>query len=274
MERLPLASAFGWGFPSWEEDDVADLMIHLGIDRVQIFRDWKQTFDPAAIRRRLADRGLTITSFHAAFGDDYDPSWPDESLRTKSIEHLKHEADFCQGLGGTLVVVHPGDAPIGDAMHDPQRADALTRSAEQLLEIGRERGIVMCLENIQPGQMGSDMAMLRRIVDRFDDPYLALNYDCGHANLTSDPMTVLRQGGERIASVHLHDNDGQGDEHLPPGYGDIDMDAICRGLAEFGYRGEFTLELMESVESVRQRFDERYRARLEHWIDLASGIVT
>lgn len=274
MPRLQLASTVGWGFPTWQEDEEVGLLASFGIRRVQIFRNAEKAIRADDVRRRLAEHGIMVTSLHAFFGDDYDPSQLDEARRRKVVDNLAREADFCLELGGGLVVVHPGDAKLGDAMRDPQRIDALDRSAEALADVGSRKGMVFALENLQPGQMGSDMAVLRRIADRVDSPHLGLNYDCGHANLTSDPMTVLDQAGPRIVSVHIHDNFGQSDDHLAPGFGKIDMDAVCRGLARHGYKGDFVLELMETTESLRTKCDAAWAAKLQHWLDLAGGVAS
>jgi len=273
MQKLRLAAALGWGFPTWQEDDEARLLASFDIRHVQVFRNREKDIDPAEVRRRLADHGIQVTSFHAAFGNQFDPSHPDESLRRSSVENLAREMDFCLDLGGSLVVVHPGDADIGDQARDPKRIAALASSAEELAGLGQARKVVVALENLQPGQMGDDMAMLRRIVDEVNSPHLGINYDCGHANLTADPLTVLQQAGSRIVSTHIHDNSGADDEHLAPGFGRIDMDAVCRGLATVGYRGEFVLELMETTDALRQKCDAAWAERLNHWIDLASGIT-
>jgi len=273
MQKLPLASAIGWGFPTWREAEEAELLAALGIRRVQVFRNREKPFAAPDVRRWLTDQGLACTSFHAAFGDDYDPSRPDDAARRRSVENLAREVDVCMALGGRLLVVHPGDAPIGPEMHDAERIGALERSAAELAALGEREGCTIALENLQPDQMGNDMAMLRRIVDAIDSPRLGLNYDCGHANLGQDPVAVLHQAGPRIASTHIHDNSGRGDDHFAPGFGSIDIDAVCRALAEIGYRGEFVLELMETTDALRRRCDAAWMEKLGRWLDLASGIA-
>ena len=272
MQRLRLVSAIGWGFPTWDENDAASLLAEIGIPHVQVFRNIHKDIPAADIRSGLAGHGLKVASLHAFFGDEYDPGNPDESARRRNVDNLAREADYCLELGGNLVVVHPGDAILGPATRDTRRVDALVRSGEQLAAVGERTGVVFSLENLQPGQMGDDMAMLRGVADKVDSLRLGLNYDCGHANLTSDPMTVLRQAGPRIVSTHIHDNHGREDEHVAPGFGNIDMDAVCRELAEVNYHGDFTLELMETVDSVRAKCDGQWLAKLNRWLDLASGI--
>jgi sugar phosphate isomerase/epimerase len=274
MDRLLLSSAVGWGFPTWAEPDVIALLRDLGISHAQIFRNRDKHLAAETIRGPLNDAGLTITSLHAFFAEDYDPSLTDESARAVSVANLSREADFVRGLGGRLVVVHPGSEKTGGTSQDADRVDALRRSAEELTRVAESLDVVYALENLPPGHVGDDMAVLRSIVDQIDSPHLGLNYDSGHANLTGDPISALDAGGSRIVGTHIHDNDGSGDEHLPPGSGDISMDDVCRGLARHRYSGEFTLELMDTVDSLRGQLTDGWLAKLDHWLDLASGTTS
>ncbi len=43
--------------------------------------------------------------------------------------------------------------------------------------------------------------------------------------------------------IHAHDNDGAGDNHLPPGDGKINWDKFLRDLIEIRFRGAFILEM-------------------------------
>ncbi len=43
--------------------------------------------------------------------------------------------------------------------------------------------------------------------------------------------------------LHVHDNRGNGDEHLPPGDGAIDWEKLMRELIAVRFRGTLILEL-------------------------------
>jgi len=272
MPKVRLASTIGWGFPSWKEEDEARLLQEFGLRHVQLFRNTALPFDPRQARRLLADHGIEIVSMHARFGDEFDPSLPDETARQHAVDCLAAEADVCLALGGQLIVVHPGNANIGQETRSPRRIDALKRAAAHLARVAEKSGLLFALENLQPGQMGDDMPMLRRIVDEIDSPRLGLNYDCGHAHLAAGALPVLEAGGPRIIATHIHDNSGHADDHIVPGTGTIDMDAVCRGLARIDYHGDFVLELMESTESLRAKCTRAWQLKLMRWLALANGL--
>jgi sugar phosphate isomerase/epimerase len=53
-------------------------------------------------------------------------------------------------------------------------------------------------------------------------PDLLYHLDLGHANLWGrDPAAMIRRFAHRLHHIHLHDNDGRSDLHLPPGTGNI-----------------------------------------------------
>ena len=47
----------------------------------------------------------------------------------------------------------------------------------------------------------------------------------------------------RICAVHLHDNDGTGDQHLAPFYGTVDWERTAKLLDSSAYTGVINFEL-------------------------------
>lgn len=268
MEPLRLASTIGWGFPSWREREEAALLREFDVRHVQVFRNREKSITPQDIRRPLNDEGLAIVALHAFFGQDWDISTPDESRRPTIVEQFAAEADFCRALGGQLVIVHPGHGVIGAETGQPARIEALRRSALRLAEIGQEHDCRFALENLPRGQMGDDPVMLRSIADEVNSPYLGLNFDCGHANLGAGVLKVLDAFSDRMIGTHIHDNKGQNDDHLVPGFGTVAMEAMCRGLGRIGYRGDFTLELMAGTDEIRRTCSPQWWETFRGWLAL------
>jgi len=94
-------------------------------------------------------------------------------------------------------------------------------------------GVTICVENTS-SEMG-DPSYLRDFVDETRLAGLRFNFDVGHANLSDIPederleksFSPLR---DFVSSVHLHDNRGEKDEHLPPYDGTIDWPAAIKLL--------------------------------------------
>ncbi|NQT91998.1 MAG: sugar phosphate isomerase/epimerase [Lentisphaerae bacterium] len=75
-------------------------------------------------------------------------------------------------------------------------------------------------------------------------PDLLLHLDIGHSNLCGrKPGAVIRKLGNRLFHVHLNDNNGEGDLHLPPGTGNIDWPDVFQALHDVGYDNTITVEV-------------------------------
>lgn len=110
-------------------------------------------------------------------------------------------------------------------------------------EIGRwaEAGIEIVLEN--DTQDSPDL--LVRLVEAVDHPNLGLCLDIGHQHVFSalDAPEWLRRMGKRLVHVHLHDNDGTRDNHLPLGEGSIPFDHFFEAVLELAPGATLSLEV-------------------------------
>jgi sugar phosphate isomerase/epimerase len=116
---------------------------------------------------------------------------------------------------------------------DPRKRDAAFSTLEHLILHARHAGVTLCVENTT-SEMG-DPSYLRAFVDETRLTGLRFNFDIGHAHLAELPdaerleksFSPLR---DLISSVHLHDNHGEKDEHLPPYDGTINWPAAIKLL--------------------------------------------
>ena len=85
------------------------------------------------------------------------------------------------------------------------------------------------------------------VIDAVKHPLLGACWDFGHANLNiqhkdrrqSELLAIL---GQRIQIVHVQNNFGTRDSHLPPALGFIDWNDAVGGLQATGFSGFFSLE--------------------------------
>ncbi len=116
---------------------------------------------------------------------------------------------------------------------DPRKRDAAFSTLEHLILHAHHAGVTICVENTA-SEMG-DPNYLRAFVDETRLSGLRFNFDIGHAHLSDFPederieksFSPLR---ELVSSVHLHDNHGEKDEHLPPYDGTIDWPSAIKTL--------------------------------------------
>lgn len=90
--------------------------------------------------------------------------------------------------------------------------------------------------------------------------------DTGHTNkstrFSGNPPVgeVIRRLGDRIAVLHLNDNDTLTDQHKIPMSGNINWYDTLRALREIGYRGIYNMELGFGGEHFGKDFDEEEAA--------------
>jgi len=91
-------------------------------------------------------------------------------------------------------------------------------------------------------------------------PELFFHLDIGHANLFGRrPEEFIEKFHPKLKHVHLHDNFGNADLHLPIGRGAIDWEKVLNVLKKY-YDGTITLEIfsrdrdyvLESREKLRK----------------------
>jgi sugar phosphate isomerase/epimerase len=257
--KRSLGTMITYGYPEISLDDELDLAIWIGASVLEILPEWNSLPDPALVRRRAADRGLSIHSAHGCWGGRtirarrVDLGAIDVPTHRESIDDLKGCVDWLAAAGGRHLVVHPGGLSSPDEQ-DERRA-ALATGLVELAEYAQASGVIVCVENMPPGvHPGSRMAGLVEILRELDHPSLALALDTGHANLAASAAEETVAAGSLLATTHVHDNNGRQDSHEPPGHGTVDWLGWGRALEQIGYGGPILLECIRFLRHDRSSY--------------------
>ena len=145
-------------------------------------------------------------------------------------------------IGIRSAVLHCDRLADEKGITDQERLDRNVAVLRQLAPIARERGIVICLENLTWLYRPEDF---RYLLDAVDSPALGICLDTGHLNLVGgDQAAFIRAAGDRLRALHVADNEGKHDQHLMPyGRGTVDIAAVTAALSEIGYSGLFNYEI-------------------------------
>jgi len=163
--------------------------------------------------------------------------------RVEAMDELKRVIDVADDLPYPRLILHMGGSR---ETADPRKRDAAFSSLEHLILHARHARVTVCVENTQ-SEMGSP-DYLRAFVDETRLTGLRFNFDIGHAHLAEFPaeerleksFSPLRQ---LVSSVHLHDNHGEKDEHLPPYDGSIHWPEAIKLLKSAAQNGGLPLIL-------------------------------
>ncbi|MDR2018037.1 MAG: sugar phosphate isomerase/epimerase [Syntrophobacterales bacterium] len=179
------------------------------------------------LRSNIEGNGLECT-VHAPFMD-LSPGGYDREVRRITREKLKKTVEIAALLRAKAVVCHPGYDKWRFNRNDKLWLD---RSIETWTEVLREAegGLMVLVENIFEEQPST----LIELFDHFREENLWFCFDSGHFNLFStvslDGWLTPLKG--HIREMHLHDNHGGWDEHLPVGAGTFpfrELKAFLRG---------------------------------------------
>ena len=194
----------------------------------------------------LSTGNIKKTQLHAPFSDLNIASYR-EDVREFSVNVLKRNIELAAELGMGHVTVHPG-------VFSPQtfgmREYVIEQTNRSLCELSRtihDRGIPVSLENMPKLGItfGHTPEELLRMVEGTE---IGICLDIGHANTTGnmdDFMDLLPQ----TQNIHIHDNMGERDEHLPLGEGNIDCPAVFGRISSSGYSRNLVIEAENSMES-------------------------
>src|SRR5437762_5194691 len=208
-----------------------------GFTAVEIFCsrahfDYSSKQEIEAMKGMLEQQKLQLASLHAPTSKDASamresgiPLSVCELERVRRIEAMdefKRASDVAEELPFPRMVLHMGGSREAA---DPRKRDAAFSTLEHLVLHAKHIGVTLCVENTT-SEMGQP-EYLRAFVDETRLTGLRFNFDVGHAFLSDDEEAeriakAFEPMRELVASVHLHDNHGEKDEHLAPYDGSID----------------------------------------------------
>ena len=255
---------FGYDLPIAE---LFSLIRAVGFDAVGLWRDdafgWVGHRDAPDLARRA---GLEVIDGHGPFvREEYDVAnslWLDNLDGETTFQIYRRAIEECGEDGIANIVLH-AEVNYDKYVSPPPSELGITR-IRKLADFAQSCGVTIALENC-----GHD-EYLRYIFDRVDSPHLGLCYDSGHKNLAAQDVDLLTLYGDRLACLHLHDNNGARDEHLLPMHGSIDWQSEMAKIAQTGYRGPVTLESSIGVTVA----DTKDTTQAEVWLRRAFDVAT
>lgn len=199
-----------------------------------------------AVKRAAEDAGVIISQVHGPW------RWPPQDAtleqRQERLEKMKKSILATRMLGCKYWVVHPL-MPYGTADLETDNAqetwDMNLAFMQELLPFAKEQDVVICLENMP--MLKFSMATPQKVfefVKAMNDEHFRICLDTGHTAIFPDlsPAEAVRELGDTIKVLHIHDNMGNKDAHMRPTEGIVDWDDFGMALKEIGFNGVFSLE--------------------------------
>ena len=205
--------------------------------------NWRELFHQA--KKRADELGIRFVQAHSP---SYNPLNP-ASDKVRGREAMVRAIEACRILGIENMVTHMGfshDYPYPAGEADCFRENC--RFFRSLIPHLEEHEVTLCMENsceinMKGRYFCTNAKELKAFLAELGHPRFAAAWDIGHAHLqgldTAEEMVKL---GEALRAIHIHDNNGKSDQHLPPYTGTVDFNQLRRGITESGFSGYFTFE--------------------------------
>ncbi|WP_295611708.1 sugar phosphate isomerase/epimerase [uncultured Methanobrevibacter sp.] len=220
----------------FELEKTLDFIESLGIEYAELVHQYPAEFIDSEI---LESYNLKY-SIHAPFMDVNIAS-PQDQSRLNSIAQIKSSIDLANEIDAEAVVVHPGLISfLANKYFKKEVYEFANDSIKEIGDYAKDLGVLATIENMP----NFESMIYQNIVDlnqMLVENEMYMTLDIGHANhvgYAPDEMIF-----DSIKHVHVHDNLGDDDTHLPLGEGSIDLKYIINTLESKNYDGIYILEV-------------------------------
>ncbi|MBN2171403.1 MAG: sugar phosphate isomerase/epimerase [Candidatus Krumholzibacteriota bacterium] len=209
--------------------------------------------------------------FHAPFRD-LSPGGHDPEAVALARRRLEAALELAPRFGVAQIVAHTAWDPDGYALEAEAWRERSARFWGPLGERAAALGCRFALENV----FDRDPDALAALLDRLPETAFGVNLDLGHWHAYSrTPLAGwLERLGGRLLSLHLHDNAGRSDQHLPLGRGSVPWEAVFAAVRELGRPLDWTVEnhsLEEVLASAAFLAEHSRIPEFAHLADLTAG---
>lgn len=229
----------------------AEAVAAAGFDGAELFRYQDNRESLATQAAAVRATGMEVDAVHADFKfTNY--IWIDCGCGDRTyafLERCVKEAGDC-GIPHTVVHVSSG-------ILTPDFGEKGLERFRRLCEAAEAAGTAVAFENLRK------TAYLDYVLENI--PQARFCFDCGHELIYNGGEGVLEKNANRLACVHLHDNDGKKDKHFLPFDGVMDWHKMARRLKAAGVERltfevfckytrykEFPLEVMQKAVALEQ----------------------
>ena len=220
----------------FELEKTLDFIENLGIEYAELVHQYPAEFIDSEI---LESYNLKY-SIHAPFMDVNIAS-PQDQSRLNSIAQIKSSIDLANEINAEAVVVHPGLISfLANKYFKKEVYEFANESIKEIGDYAKDLGVMATIENMPnfESMIYQNIADLNQLLVENE---MHMTLDIGHANhvgYAPDEMIF-----DSIKHIHVHDNLGDDDSHLPLGEGSIDLKYIINTLESKNYDGIYILEV-------------------------------
>jgi sugar phosphate isomerase/epimerase len=236
------------GFHKWED---------LVVGKKNEFFAGNEVYDYVNKVKAEADKyGITFGQMHAPF-----PIFIAKSR--EGSENMKADIakciEMCSSIDCPRIVIHPifdGSARF-PSMTKEEEIRVNMEYYSSLIPLLKKHNVICCLENMWAQDWKTKKVYtascsdVNEVIDYIDklneiagEKRFGFCLDIGHLLLLGqDPCNWIEKLGDRLETLHTHDNDGVNDQHVLPYLGCANWERFILGLRKIGYSRNFSFEV-------------------------------
>ncbi|GAB4362980.1 MAG: sugar phosphate isomerase/epimerase [Deltaproteobacteria bacterium] len=230
-------------FPLLEEPETIPLLARCGVGpEIYLSAGTLDALIPSRVEAAaaaLAAAGIGSLTLHGPF-EDLSPGARDEEARRLTVRRFREAIGIAGLLRARGVVLHGGYSEWLYDFRPDLWLEPARRTFSEAAEAAERADTNLYLENVFD-EVPDHLLRLREAVS---SPRIGFCFDPGHATLFS--RLPVQKWVEALApalgEMHLHDNRGLRDDHLPAGEGTINLRGVVLAARDEGTRPILTVE--------------------------------
>jgi sugar phosphate isomerase/epimerase len=222
--------------------DSIDRVARYGYDAIEVVGEPEQ-YDAKRIAKLTADAGIEVSSVCSIYTSERDLVHPDVEVRRAAVAYVEDVARFASEMSCPTIIVHPTACMKTAALAEPEQEwEWAVEGIRAAGETAARLGVSLSLECWNR----YETYFLNRL-EQAVTLWQAIGLDNGgvqgdtfHMNLEEVSIPdAFRAAGPHLQHVHLADSN-----RAAPGSGHLDFAPIVQALADVGYDGYVSFELL------------------------------
>jgi len=232
--------------------------VNEGFRNIEIIDDWNHKLNLRRVKELMELRRSYSLRYlvHAPF-DGINISTPQTFLRKASLKLIERSMRNAHKIEAKLIVIHSGFKSPFDYLKPKTTWNIFLDVLKFIDKIASELDIYVGIENMPSNSFAlihshkDAIAFLNEMKSSLEK--IGLTLDIGHSNTIGNDeiKEFLSSLGNHIIHVHVHDNNGRNDDHLPVGSGNINWKAFANMIKNLKLVGGLTLEVMSIRDAIK-----------------------
>ncbi len=192
---------------------------------------------------------IAHTAWWIDFGSGYD------IIRKGWVEEAKLSIDAAKALNINEINFHFYSIGLTKEYKPYHKhiLNNIVKSLKEVVNYANSKRMTIIFENSPIEKSVAGIEKYKFVIDNV--PRLKVHLDVGHAFIENGMKGVrdyIFTFKNMIEHVHVHDNHGEGDEHLPLGKGKIDFKQVVKWLKQINYNKTITFEVFTNKQDARE----------------------